>query len=247
VEKTGINNRFYEELGASWHSRNDHPIALLRAENRVRNPWIEAVLKSRFAHGRVLDIGCGGGFLANALSAKGWSVAGVDLSRSTLEQARRVDATQRVDYREADAYNLPFENGSFEAVAAMDLLEHVEDPRRVVAEAARVLKPNGCFFFHTFNRNLLSYFLVIKGVEWFIPNTPPRMHVYSLFIKPKELQEMARTQSMEVVEMRGLAPQLSLDAAVHILWKRAVPPDFKFRFSKSLLSGYCGYAIKKNK
>ncbi|HEY4254745.1 MAG TPA: bifunctional 2-polyprenyl-6-hydroxyphenol methylase/3-demethylubiquinol 3-O-methyltransferase UbiG, partial [Chlamydiales bacterium] len=178
-----INNAFYDELGSEWLNRFDHPIALLRAENRTRVPWIVNEIGERvMGPAKVLDVGCGAGLLTNQLSLEGHTVSGVDLSDSSLEVAKRTDTTQNVQYLKANAYCLPFPNETFDVVSAMDVLEHVEEPNCLIAEASRVLKPNGVFFFHTFNRNLLSYLLIIKGVEWCVKNAPKNMHVYPLFI-----------------------------------------------------------------
>ena len=156
-----INNDFYEELGDGWYTATDHPIALLRAENKVRVPWILSEIGPRKT---VLDIGCGAGILTNALAEKGHTVHGIDLSERSLQVAKTRDATQSVVYKQASGYSLPYPAQTFDVVCAMDLLEHVEEPQKIIAEASRVLKPNGLFFFHTFNRNLLSYLLIIKAV-----------------------------------------------------------------------------------
>lgn len=240
-----INNDFYETLQDQWYHAKNHPIALLRAENNLRTPWICNELKQRFPNKiDVLDVGCGGGFLTNALALEGHEVTGIDLSGSSLEVARRHDKTQSVQYLQGDAYHLPFEAGTFDCVCAMDILEHVEDPARLIAEASRVLKKDGLFFFHTFNRNLLSYLMVIKGVEWFVQNTPPNMHVYNLFIKPKELKALCTKEQLQVETCLGFRPSLSCTAFWKMLATRQVPSDYTFKFSKSLATGYCGIAIK---
>ena len=240
-----INNAFYEELNESWYSAYDHPIALLRAENAVRNPWIAEEIKSHFQRSiNLLDVGCGAGLLANALAKKGHHVTGIDLSERSLEIGKTHDSTSQVRYLKADAYALPFAESSFEVVCAMDILEHVDNPQLLINEASRVLKPGGLFFFHTFNRNLLSYITIIKGVEWFVKNTPKNMHVYPLFIKPKELRMMCESVSLQVERVVGLRPCLSTPF-VRMLFQRRVPEDFSFCFSKSLVTGYCGIAQKK--
>jgi 2-polyprenyl-6-hydroxyphenyl methylase/3-demethylubiquinone-9 3-methyltransferase len=236
-----INNDFYEELAERWYTASDHPIALLRAENAVRVPWI---LSEIGENKTVLDIGCGAGILANALSKEGHTVYGIDLSPSSLSVAKNHDATKRVSYEVANAYALPYADQMFDVVCAMDVLEHVEEPSLLVSEASRVLKPGGLFFFHTFNRNFLSYMLIIKGVEWCVPNAPKNMHVYPLFIKPVELKEICETKDLEVVNLRGFSPQILSIPFWKMLFKRKVPDDFTFRFSKSLATGYCGIAKK---
>jgi len=237
-----INNDFYEELAEGWYTASDHPIALLRAENAVRVPWIiQEIGKNK----TVLDIGCGAGILTNALAKEGHTVYGIDLSPSSLEVAKNHDSTQKVSYKVANAYSLPYPSQTFDVVCAMDVLEHVEKPDLLISEASRVLKPGGLFFFHTFNRNPLSRLLIIKGVDWCVPNAPKNMHVYSLFIKPKELQEICHNHDMEISTFRGFSPKILSRPFWKMLVQRKVPEDFIFCFSKSLLTGYCGYA-KKN-
>ncbi|MBS0625411.1 MAG: 3-demethylubiquinone-9 3-O-methyltransferase [Verrucomicrobia bacterium] len=239
-----INNEFYNDLYEEWYTRSDHPIALLRAENAIRIPWILEKIGSKPA--QVLDIGCGAGFLANALASSGHSVTGIDLSEPSLEIAKRFASRKAPKYIRANAYSLPFPDGSFDAVCAMDILEHVEEPGLVIGEAARMLKPGGQFFFHTFNRNWLSYFLVIKGVEWFVKNTPPNMHVYPLFITPGEMKDLCLLYKLEVTDLLGFQPKLTPKTCLHMAFKRTVPSTFSFSFTNKLRTGYCGIARKKS-
>jgi 2-polyprenyl-6-hydroxyphenyl methylase/3-demethylubiquinone-9 3-methyltransferase len=240
-----INNAFYDYLGHGWVSADDHPIALLRAENRVRNPWISRIVDQHFPEGAdVLDVGCGAGFLTHTLAAAGHRPTGLDLSSSSLEVARQNDATGKARYVEGSAIELPFPDRSFDVVCAMDLLEHVEDPARVIAEASRVLRPGGLFFFHTFNRNPLSWFLIIKGVDWFVPQAIENMHVYSLFIRPQELETICADHQLCCEEWRGLIPDWTHRSFWRLVFTRRIASDFRFRFVESLATGYCGYARK---
>jgi 2-polyprenyl-6-hydroxyphenyl methylase / 3-demethylubiquinone-9 3-methyltransferase len=240
-----INNAFYEELKEGWHNLWDHPIALLRAENRVRAPWMANELHKRILKpAKVLDIGCGGGFLTNHLAEWGHAVTGIDLSPSSLEAAHQNDKTKTVAYLPANAYDLPFKDRSFDAVSAMDILEHVENPGQLLSEASRVLRPGGLFFFHTFNRNLLSYLMIIKGVEWFVKNTPKNMHVYSLFITPKELKKKCQQHHLHVDTLLGFRPKIFTQAFLKLLMTRRISPEFTFTFTKDLTTGYSGIASK---
>ena len=239
-----INNAFYDHLRDDWYTALNHPIALLRAENKVRNPWIANEIRKRF-NGPVslLDIGCGAGLLTNALALIGHHVSGIDLSPESLKIAKERDTTKTVHYETANAYQLPFQDSSFDVICAMDILEHVENPGKLIEEASRSLKKGGLFFFHTFNRNLFSYVVVIKGVDWCVQNAPKNMHVYPLFIKPKELEALCQSHHLEVESMVGLRPCLTLPF-FRMLLTRKVPSDFSFCFSKNLSTGYCGMAKK---
>lgn len=241
-----IDNDVYETLGERWYSAKDDPVALLRAEARLRNPWLVERIANGLGSGqRVLDIGCGGGFTANHLAREGHRVTGIDLSPGSLAVARRHDATGGVCYLRADALALPFPDASFDAACAMDFLEHTEDPARAVREAARVLRAGGLFFFHTFNRNLLSRLLVIKGVECFVKNTPKNLHVHSLFIPPSSLRAHCAEAGLDVEEMRGVAPVVASRAFIELLLTREVPEEFRFRFTDSLRMAYLGVASRR--
>ena len=113
----------------------------------------------------------------------------------------------------------------------------------MVAEAARVLKPGGLFFYYTFNRTPLAGLFAIKGIEWFVRNTPARMHRYSLFLKPAELGQMCQAQGLQVNEVRGARPVFS-SAFWKLLWTGVVPPEFAFTWTGSTLVAYAGVARK---
>lgn len=240
-----VNNQFYDTLGERWYTANDDPVALLRAESRLRNPWVAKQLQERFgSNARVLDVGCGAGFLTNYLAEQNFQVTGLDASVGSLEVAAQHDSTSKVKYLLGDALALPFADGTFDAVCAMDFLEHVEDPERVIQEVSRVLRPQGVFFFHTFNRNFLAWLVVIKGVEWFVKNTPRNMHVLRLFRTPSEVSEMCARNRLSVAELHGSEPVFASRGFWQMLWSRVVPPQFEFRFTKSTRIAYTGFAVK---
>ncbi len=240
-----VNNAVYDTLGERWYSAEDDPIALLRAESRLRNPWVAAELARAFGtrQASVLDVGCGGGFLSNYLASVGQRVTGLDASSDALAVARRYDDTGLVRYHEGDALNLPYPDASFDAVCAMDFLEHVENPERVIAEAARVLKPSGLFFFHTFNRSFLAWLIVIKGVEWFVRNTPRQLHVLRLFLKPAQVRAACARHGLVGLELRGVRPVLNR-SFLKLLFTRRVPAGFAFTFTPSIGLGFSGVAKK---
>jgi 2-polyprenyl-6-hydroxyphenyl methylase / 3-demethylubiquinone-9 3-methyltransferase len=242
----GVNTEIYQELGERWYTANDDPVALLRAESRARNDWIAGEIQKAFPDGppRVLDIGCGAGFLSNDLARRGLLVAGLDTSERSLAVAKQHDKTDSVSYELGDAYRLPCPAAAFEVVCALDFLEHVAEPARVIKEIARVLKPRGQFFFSTFNRNLLSYLVVIKGVEWFVKNTPRDLHVLKLFIKPSELRAMCAGNGLSITAISGFGPKINQRAFWRMLRTGIVADDFEFVFKKSTLMGYLGLAVK---
>lgn len=244
-QKLPINNAFYDDLSEKWFQSEDHPVALLRSENRLRNPWIHQIIQDKLGKScKILDLGCGAGFLTSYLAQQGNEVVGIDLSEKSLATAQKYDLTQKVKYLRASADELPFDNESFDVVCAMDLLEHVHNPASVIKEASRVLKKQGLFFFHTFNRNLLSYLMVIKGVDWCFYQPPANMHVYPLFIKPKELENICLSHQLSVKQMLGVRPDFKSKAFWKLLFQRKVSQDFRFVFTNSLKTGYSGYAIK---
>ena len=245
METAHVNNSFYGALGDRWYGADDDPIALLRAESAQRNPWIARVLDRDFGgrRCRVLDLGCGAGFLCNDLALLGHDVVGLDQAPEALEVAMRHDATRRVLYEVGDATAIPHADASFDAVCAMDFLEHVEDAEQVIAEASRVLEGGGRFFFHTFNRTWLAWLVVIKGVEWFVRNTPPRMHVLRLFRSPRELARIFARHDLEIVELHGSRPRIGRPL-LRMIASGVVPRDLEFRFCRSTKLGYTGYAVR---
>jgi 2-polyprenyl-6-hydroxyphenyl methylase/3-demethylubiquinone-9 3-methyltransferase len=244
-----VNNEYYHDLGEKWYEAQDNPIALLRAESRLRSPWIANRIHEFFSYQtrpvQILDVGCGAGFLSNALGREKFDVTGLDLSLSSLNVAQSRDLGGKVKYLQADAYNMPFEDESFDVVTSTDFLEHVSEPKQVLKEVSRVLRPNGFFFYHTFNRNFLSRFLVIKSMEWFVKNTPEDLHVYDLFIKPKDLQAWLLDEHMTTMEVHGIRPKILQIPMLKLLFQGVVDPRFQFRWTSSLAISYVGIARKR--
>ncbi|MBI1753528.1 MAG: 3-demethylubiquinone-9 3-O-methyltransferase [Acidobacteria bacterium] len=241
-----INNTIYDGLGERWYDATDDPVALLRAEARLRTSWVMATLWTEFGPRSlaILDVACGGGFLSNPLAAAGHVVTGIDLSADSLAVARNHDITDSVTYLPMDARKLSFADGTFDVICMMDFLEHLPEREEVIREASRVLRPGGWFFFHTFNRTPLSWLLAIKGVEWFVKNTPRNMHVYGLFLKPSELVAICAREGLEVEVLRGVRPRVFTWAFLRMVITGRVSDRFRFAFTPSRQVGYCGWARK---
>ena len=242
-----VDNSLYDQLGERWYTASDDPVALLRAESRLRNGWVLAELSAHFGPRplAILDVACGAGFLANPLAQAGHAVTGIDLSGDSLAVAQRHDPTGSVAYRAMDARALAFPEGHFDVVCMMDFLEHVEERDEVLREAARVLKPGGWLFFHTFNRTPLSWLIALKGVAWAVRNVPRNMHVYRLFLKPAELRRLCAEQGLEIEVIRGVRPRMFTRAFLRLLATGRVSAQFQFEFTGSQQIGYCGRAFKK--
>jgi 2-polyprenyl-6-hydroxyphenyl methylase/3-demethylubiquinone-9 3-methyltransferase len=159
-------------------------------------------------HGRrVLDIGCGGGILAEAMAARGARVTGIDLADKPLKvaQLHLLESGLEVEYRliapEALAREAP---ASFDIVTCMELLEHVPDPAATVQACADLARPASHIFFSTINRNLKSYLLAVVGAEYVLKLLPRGTHDYAKFIKPSELAGMCRRAGLEVARLTGM-------------------------------------------
>jgi 2-polyprenyl-6-hydroxyphenyl methylase / 3-demethylubiquinone-9 3-methyltransferase len=235
-----VNNDFYDTLGERWYSDDAHAIALLRAESGLR----ERFLRERL-HGdeRVVDVGGGAGFLALPLARNGHAVTLLDRSVSSLRVAARRDTSGTLRILAADAFRLPLSDASADAVLLMDILEHVQDPAAMIAEAARILRPGGRLFFHTFNRTPAARLIAITAMEVFVPEYPRNLHVYSCFIRPPELERMCHDNGLRITELLGLRPVFDRNFFASIV-RRRVLPGFRFTYTKDISIGYLGVAIR---
>ena len=243
-----VDNSFYEGLGDRWYDDDTHAIALLRVEAVKKVEYVREILGKHYRNQdiKVLDVGCGAGFISNPLAAAGYEIKGIDFSESSVRIAeRRAPAGFRVSYEAQDAYCLQEPNESRDVVLMLDFLEHVEEPRRAIAEAVRVLKPGGILLIHTFNRTLAARLLAIHGIAFVAKDCPPHVHVYSLFIKPKELEVIGKSLGLQLQEFRGIRPKVFSRAFFWSVFHRRVHPDYSFVFSSSLDVGYLGYFKKE--
>ena len=156
---------------------------------------------------RVLDVGCGGGILAEAMAGRGATVTGIDLAEKPLKVAmlHGMETGSRVDYRLVSAEQIAAEApGSFDVVTCMEMLEHVPDPASVVASCAKLVKPGGWVVFSTINRNPKSFLFAIVGAEYVLRILPRGTHEYARFITPSELAAHCRAAGLGVEDITGM-------------------------------------------
>lgn len=195
----------FEALAARWWDPESE-FRPLHQINPLRADWI-AGLCGGFQGKAALDVGCGGGILAEAMATRGAQVTGIDLADKALRVAELhgLESGAQVRYRRiaAEAF-AEQEPESFDLVTCMEMLEHVPDPAQVVAACARLVKPGGWVFFSTLNRNPKSFLFAIIGAEYVLRLLPRGTHEYAKFIRPSELAQWARLAGLEQQATSGL-------------------------------------------
>jgi 2-polyprenyl-6-hydroxyphenyl methylase / 3-demethylubiquinone-9 3-methyltransferase len=173
--------------------------------NPLRLEWIDG--HARLASKRVLDVGCGGGILAEAMARRGAEVTGIDLSEKGLRVAELhvLESKLAVRYEKASAEAYAETHaGEFDVVTCMELLEHVPEPAAMVAACAALIRPGGRVFFSTINRNPKSYLFAVIGAEYVLKLLPKGTHDYLRFIKPSELARWSRAAGLKPDELIGM-------------------------------------------
>lgn len=196
-------HKFNEQAKDWWDS--DGKNKALHAINPVRLAFIDdhASLSGK----KVLDVGCGGGILSEAMAKAGAHVTGLDMSEEMIAVAANHAKKQNlsVDYQHRELAGFVKENTEqFDIVTCMEMLEHVPNPEHIVTECARALKPGGHCFFSTLNRTVKCFMLAIVGAEYVMNLIPRGTHEYAKFIKPSELASFARNAKLTLGEMKGL-------------------------------------------
>jgi 2-polyprenyl-6-hydroxyphenyl methylase/3-demethylubiquinone-9 3-methyltransferase len=195
----------FSELAHRWWDRNSE-FRPLHDINPLRLGWIDEVAGLRGKS--VLDVGCGGGILAESMAQRAAHVTGIDLAAKPLGVARLhalESGVRNVDYREVAAEALADEMpASFDVVTCMEMLEHVPDPASSVLSCARLLRPGGWAFFSTLNRNAKSFLFGIVGAEYLLQLLPKGTHEYARFIRPSELARWCRDAGLTVHDSRGM-------------------------------------------
>ena len=191
-------------LAARWWDPNSE-FKPLHDINPLRLAWIDKL--AGLAGKRVIDIGCGGGILAESMARRGADVTGIDLSEKPLNVAKLhlLESGQHVDYQLIAAEEIAKQQPeSFDCVTCMEMLEHVPDPLSTVRAAATLTKPGGWIFFSTLNRNPKSFLFAIIGAEYVLNLLPKGTHEYRRFITPAELAAMVRSADLTVSEFIGM-------------------------------------------
>ena len=276
-ERTPESDRgFVRKISSGTYARMDHAIYSAESHrwwqpdsafyqlkvtfNPARVGYAKKVLVERVGldpqASTALDVGSGGGFVTEELARMGFEATGVDPSEASVRvaAAHAGESGLRVRYTRASGEALPFASGSFDAVLCCDVLEHVRDLPRVVSEIARVLKPRGVFCYDTINRTWLSYLAAIKvGQDWkrwaFMPGD---IHVWKMFIRPREMKGLLRRNGLEWREHRGLIPSVPILQALRELRRRArgeltyaeLAAKIPMVDSRIMSVMYMGYAVK---
>lgn len=202
VDETEIDK--FSQLAHKWWDMSGE-FKPLHEINPLRLGFIDQ--RAAIAGKQVLDVGCGGGILAESMAARGAIVTGIDLAKKSLKvaQLHSLESGVAVDYRCVAVEELAAEApASFDVVTCMEMLEHVPDPQSVVRSCASLVKPGGWVFFSTLNRNAKSYLLAVIGAEYVLNMLPRGTHEYARFLKPSELSRMARNAGLDLEAVSGM-------------------------------------------
>ena len=194
----------FATLANRWWDPNSE-FKPLHAINPLRLDYIDQ--RAKLSGKRVLDVGCGGGILAESMAQRGAQVTGIDMAEAPLAVARlhQLESGVSVDYRQSTAENLArAEPESFDVVTCLEMLEHVPDPASVVKACSQLVKPNGHVFFSTISRTPKAYLFAIIGAEYILRLLPKGTHEYGKFIRPAELANWARVAELALIHNTGM-------------------------------------------
>jgi 2-polyprenyl-6-hydroxyphenyl methylase/3-demethylubiquinone-9 3-methyltransferase len=257
-----IDNAVYDAQSDQWWHPESPWYQMIVTFNPARVGYAKRILLDRLKIDprgvAALEVGCGGGVLTEEIARMGFDATGVDPSEPALlvAAAHARESRLRIRYLQGAGESLPFEDGSFGVVFCCDVLEHVRDLPAVVAEISRVLKPGGVFYYNTINRTWASLLGAIKVMqEWpSLAFVPPNLHVWKMFIRPREMKSLLRQNGLAWKEHRGMMPGVPIPRLLGYLRKRARGewsyPELagRVRMIESRITAvmYMGYAVKRD-
>lgn len=194
----------FEALASRWWDKHSE-FKPLHDINPLRSNYIDE--RSPVAGKKVLDVGCGGGILSEALAQRGAEVSGIDMGDAPLQVAKlhSLESGVTINYRQITAEELAEqEPEQYDVVTCLEMLEHVPDPSSVIKACAKLCKPGGDVYFSTINRNPKAYAFAVLGAEYLLKMLPKGTHEYSKFIRPSELSNWIRRAELDLQDMTGL-------------------------------------------
>jgi 2-polyprenyl-6-hydroxyphenyl methylase/3-demethylubiquinone-9 3-methyltransferase len=255
-----VDNELYNRLSDSWWDENGALSTLRTWLGPVRFGYFRRLLLEQYNRDaqsiKVLDVGCGGGLLAEQFAELGCQVTGIDPSEPSLTTARKHAELVglKITYQMGVGEQIPFADASFDIVICCDVLEHVSDVARVVQEISRVLVADGIFFYDTINRTFLSWLAAIKlAQEWQMTSfLPPNLHDWQNFIKPQELVQYMQRCHLQNQEIQGMSPRANPFVIINLFLRHKhgkitlteMGKRMGFQESNDLSASYMGYALK---
>jgi len=256
--QTQIDNKFYNDV--DWWSV-DSSLGTLQGITPIRVEYFHSVLQKYLPpkknsqpsanQSRLLEIGCGAGFVTERLAQLGYTVVGIDLCSGAIFQAQQhalnsgSEISSHVEYCVGSATDLDFPSSSFDAVVAADVLEHIHDLPSAISEIHRVLKPGGLLLFDTINRTVWSYLVAILFLQElpFFHVVPRNTHAWSLFITPKEMDKLCTKYNLCLKEVKGICYKKNFKLFSGLL-KQRIDAESTY-LGKDISVSYIGYAVKE--
>lgn len=220
----------FEALAARWWDPHSE-FKPLHDINPLRLNFIDE--RTQLAGKKVIDVGCGGGILAESMAQRGAAVTGIDMGEAPLSVAKlhSLESGVEVDYQQINAETLAEQQAEqFDVVTCMEMLEHVPDPSKTIAACAKLARPGGQIFFSTINRNPKSFLFAIIGAEYVLRLLPRGTHEYRNFIRPSELESWARHAGLDLQQITGMTYN---PLTKHYSLGRDVDVNYMIHFSKA--------------
>jgi 2-polyprenyl-6-hydroxyphenyl methylase/3-demethylubiquinone-9 3-methyltransferase len=195
----------FERLAGRWWDPNSE-FKPLHDINPLRLDYIDRI--AALQDKRVMDVGCGGGLLTEAMAQRGATVTGIDMGKTPLSVARlhQHESGLDIDYRQATAEQVAQEQaGTYDVVTCLEMLEHVPDPAATIAACAQLITDEGYVFLSTINRNPKAWLFAVVGAEYLLNLLPKGTHDYSKFIRPSEIEEWARAAGLQLTDLTGMS------------------------------------------